>query len=159
MIFFTTFTLLNNGSSININWKNEINEQRTPLHVACEKGNIALLELLCLHGADVNVQTTSGFTPLHYFVEKNQSYGCIALILKGSDWTIKNIKEQSAMDIALSGNYRVALTILRLASEAKNEFEEDQKLISEGNKQNSGHSFAQIFKTLVKNIPNIFIEK
>jgi len=68
--FFTTFTLLNNGSSISINWKNEINEQRTALHVACEKGNIALLELLCLHGADVNVQTTSGFTPLHYFVEK-----------------------------------------------------------------------------------------
>ena len=40
----------------------------TPLHCACHAGNLESIDQLLKYGADVNVQTTNGSTPMHYFV-------------------------------------------------------------------------------------------
>lgn len=45
---------------------------RTPLHVACEHGNMeAAAALIGLGGADLSLRDNSGLTPLHVAVDKN----------------------------------------------------------------------------------------
>lgn len=37
----------------------------TPLHIACKKNRIKVVELLLKHGASISATTESGLTPLH----------------------------------------------------------------------------------------------
>jgi ankyrin repeat protein len=43
-------------------------EGRTALHFACDRGQLAAVELLLKHSASVNIADTDGQTPLHYAV-------------------------------------------------------------------------------------------
>jgi ankyrin repeat protein len=43
-------------------------EGRTALHFACDRGQLAAVELLLKHNAAVNIADTDGQTPLHYAV-------------------------------------------------------------------------------------------
>ena len=57
---------------------NTINEKgNTPLHAACEKGNLEIVKILLEHGAEKDAENVDGFTPLlractngHLFVIK-----------------------------------------------------------------------------------------
>jgi len=56
-----------------INWKNKEDENKTPLHIATQNGNLVLLALLVGKGADVTARDDSGRTPLHIALEtKNE---------------------------------------------------------------------------------------
>lgn len=60
--------LLSNGANPNLQDKN----QKTPLHIACEKKEVdeKLVRLLLENGADPNIETDDGLTPL-YFLTSN----------------------------------------------------------------------------------------
>lgn len=49
-----------------VNWKNENDEYRSPLHIACSQGNVLAVELLCQWNADVSSLDSLGKTPLDY---------------------------------------------------------------------------------------------
>ena len=41
-------------------------DRRTPLHIACRTDNLAMVDLLLAHGAEVDVQDAYLNSPLHY---------------------------------------------------------------------------------------------
>ncbi|XP_063610330.1 ankyrin-3-like isoform X8 [Penaeus indicus] len=49
------------------------NDAKKPIHLATENGSLAIIELLCTRGADVNVRdpTNAGRAPLHIAIRKN----------------------------------------------------------------------------------------
>ena len=52
-----------------LDWKEDVNptdgKKRTPLHIACRNGCLALVELLLRNGADLEAAGETGDTPLH----------------------------------------------------------------------------------------------
>jgi len=40
----------------------------TPLHCACHSGHLEAVDKLVAYGANVNIATSNGSLPLHYFV-------------------------------------------------------------------------------------------
>ena len=62
----------------------------TPLHDACERGQLEVAMAVIDKGADVNARDEYGNTPLHYALEKGQTEVALALIDKGADIYIKN---------------------------------------------------------------------
>jgi ankyrin repeat protein len=49
----------------NVDWQDEDNFNRTPLHEAAIYGNVEIARMLIDAGADLNLQTNGGRTPLH----------------------------------------------------------------------------------------------
>lgn len=52
----------------------------TSLHVAAAGGDIAVVELLLRHGAEVNVQSYVGATPLDHAITYSQNRAVVALL-------------------------------------------------------------------------------
>ena len=67
-----------------INLKEE-EHGNVPIHVASSKGNLALVQLLINHGAQLDVQDIFGNAAIHYACDKGQK-DCVALLIKsGAD--------------------------------------------------------------------------
>eukprot|EP00604_Paraphysomonas_vestita_P000331 CAMPEP_0174826416 /NCGR_PEP_ID=MMETSP1107-20130205/44001_1 /TAXON_ID=36770 /ORGANISM="Paraphysomonas vestita, Strain GFlagA" /LENGTH=409 /DNA_ID=CAMNT_0016059533 /DNA_START=809 /DNA_END=2041 /DNA_ORIENTATION=+ len=49
-----------------VNWKNENDDFKSALHVACSQGHVLAVELLCQWNADVSLLDSLGKTPLDY---------------------------------------------------------------------------------------------
>lgn len=62
----------------------------TPLHVAAVWGDLAAIEILLAHGADVNAAGEHGYTPLHEAVEQEQLEAARLLISRGASTDLKN---------------------------------------------------------------------
>mmetsp|Transcript_6403 Transcript_6403/g.19413 ORF Transcript_6403/g.19413 Transcript_6403/m.19413 type:complete len:1200 (-) Transcript_6403:166-3765(-) len=85
----------------------------TPMHTACQMGNLELIQLLYEHGASVLATNTSGATPLHYwfgygvrdpkpveeFLEKVQQ-GERAVVV---DWNMPNNSGNTFLHYAVQG--------------------------------------------------------
>jgi hypothetical protein len=72
----------------NINLRNALGQ--TPLHIACDSGNYAAVQILLLYNADLTWQDRNGNTPLHLAIknppinpEENDAYTQIALMIIG----------------------------------------------------------------------------
>ena len=72
----------------------------TPLHLACESHNMKLIELLVLHGADVNACNNAGNTPLLYCAKKRRFHMNIYKLLKQAqpDITKQNNESKTLLD-------------------------------------------------------------
>lgn len=62
-----------------------LQDGRTPLHLACEHGNMeAAAALIGLGGADLGARDASGSTPLHIAVDKNHLQLAKSLMDRGA---------------------------------------------------------------------------
>ncbi|MFC1841442.1 ankyrin repeat domain-containing protein [Candidatus Dependentiae bacterium] len=108
--------ILKNGININTQFneskKTEYSEYKTdnmtPLHIACLNSEIKLVKYLVQNKANVNCQTSHGFTPLHLAISKN-------LAIAKNLATAKNLEIAKFLEIA-KNNY--AIIDFLLAQEA-----------------------------------------
>ena len=56
------------AAGADINWRNQEDFMRSPLHVSCEGRHVLCVELLCLANASVDEKDAQGKTPLDYSV-------------------------------------------------------------------------------------------
>jgi ankyrin repeat protein len=94
--------LLELGVDVNVRDKN----QETPLHFACENGNLETMRLLVDHGAEVNAQNSLGQTPLHQIADGLFHHkfpdGCSAQLLlqRGADVNVRNRDQSTPLHLA-----------------------------------------------------------
>jgi ankyrin repeat protein len=73
---------------------------RTPLHLAAEKGNQAIVEILLKQCADYNAKDGLGKTPLHWAFQGNYGGVIKTLLSVGADSTIRDFSGKLAGDCA-----------------------------------------------------------
>ena len=78
------------------------NYERSPLHYAVDRNNIALAEYLISVGADVNAKDGWGKSPLHWAVQEDDITMVKLLISAGADVNAKNDYGRSPLDYAIS---------------------------------------------------------
>jgi len=80
----------------------------TPLHCACHSGHLDAVDQLLSHGASVQLTTSNGSTPLHYFVRMPEQSTRPALyerlfrtmVRKGVDVNQKNLQGETPLHMA-----------------------------------------------------------
>lgn len=75
-------------------------ENRTPLHLAAESGNIGIATLLLLAGADADAIDGGGRAPLHLAAESGNLDMVRLLYAHGASHGVKDARGRSAIDIA-----------------------------------------------------------
>lgn len=85
------------------------NEFVTPLHVAVERANLSLVELLVSNGADVNAPDFAGETPLHAALEFGNVEILVHLLYVGrADANVRSENDIDALEmLAARGNYEL----------------------------------------------------
>lgn len=108
---------------VNLQDKRTLHWRRTPLHLACAKGNLKLIKLLVSYGADLTVRDYKWHTPLT-LAAANTHYECAVAMVKelGCDPNIKGSSGRTLLHYAcadgiteivlmLVQNYKADLTI------------------------------------------------
>lgn len=67
-----------------------LQQGRTPLHSACEKGHVDVVDFLLGHGADVLAKDEEQNSPLHVAVENKQTLVVQMLLEAGNPTNIEN---------------------------------------------------------------------
>ncbi|KAF3912191.1 Ankyrin-2 [Orbilia brochopaga] len=70
---------------------------QTPLHVAAMQGDIASMEVLLKHGANINAIDSRGRTPLFRTVKRHNYQACKFLLEKGADPNVMSKHQQTAL--------------------------------------------------------------
>ena len=73
---------------------------RTPLHVACIRGNAAVLSALLAQGADYDAKHCDGNTPCHMISQYGHTQCLTVLLEKHPKLVIRNKDGVSPMDVA-----------------------------------------------------------
>mmetsp|Transcript_51980 Transcript_51980/g.96191 ORF Transcript_51980/g.96191 Transcript_51980/m.96191 type:complete len:953 (+) Transcript_51980:94-2952(+) len=93
---------------------------RTPLHLACEKGDLAIVDHLLLMRADANVADQAGKTPLHRAAHFGHSQLASALVRAGSKLDATDLKERTPVDAArANGNTETAELLCDLGANCR----------------------------------------
>jgi ankyrin repeat protein len=88
---------------INANQRGAVDD--TPLHIASRKGDVADIDVLVEHGADVNLSGDLGNTPLHQAAMTGKVESVQRLLELGAIVDVLNEFEQTALDVARLGNH------------------------------------------------------
>ena len=80
-----------------------------PLHNAASYGHLDIAALLIKHGTNVNTKDRWGFTPLHEAAQKGRTQLCALLLNYGADPKLKNLENQTALDLATAEDVRCLL--------------------------------------------------
>lgn len=85
----------------------------SPLHTAVSNNRISIVKIFIDKGIDINLQyKCNGNTPLHLASEKGY-YGIAKLLIEaGADKTILNSKNQTPLDLAITGEYTETANLL-----------------------------------------------
>ena len=76
--------ILRSNPNLKINWKNEKDNDRTALNSACLNGHDSIVSILLAHpDIDVNLKSTSGYTPFNR-ARANGKTSCVRLLLHDS---------------------------------------------------------------------------
>ena len=87
---------------------------KTPLHLAAEKGSIALAALFVSHKAPLNATDDAGDAPLHLACREGNTAVATLLVSSGADVDLANKAKQSPLDIAAaSAQDNVVFAMLR----------------------------------------------
>lgn len=100
--------LLDKGIDINVLDDNE----RTPLIVAIEKGNLEAVKFLIESGADLNVSTYEVGTPLHVALKNHYEKITLFLLTKGVDVNALNLYGRAPLHIAAESSSAEIVTDL-----------------------------------------------
>lgn len=93
--------------------KTEGLSKKTALHMAVQKGSIAIVELLLKKGANPNAVDTLQRTPLHYAVERGNMEIINVLISGGANLFAIDCKQRTIMHIAAdNGRLNVVLDLI-----------------------------------------------
>lgn len=86
-------------------------EQRSVLHYAAQRGNIAVVGYILAHlGLNINLKDRVGRTPLHYAVESSRAPMTIRLLVSnGADSRAQDDKGWSALDLAVKRDRKSAI--------------------------------------------------
>lgn len=84
-----------------------------PLLVAARDGDVASLQSLLQHGADVNMQDEEGSTALHWAADGNHVAAVRALLEHGADATVTDSQGDTALAVAMLCNHTDAVAALR----------------------------------------------
>lgn len=76
----------------------------TLLHLACETGDIGMLELLLQYGANVNATDSRGQTPLHRCILKGKSILARLLLSRGADPRAVDDQGRTPIELAAESN-------------------------------------------------------
>ncbi len=83
----------------------ELNKQNiigdTPLHIACKKGNLNIVNLILQYKADLNVKNFKDYTPLHIAVE-NKHLSIIKVLLRSNPGLIESYGTSILTDAILN---------------------------------------------------------
>ena len=85
----------------------------TPLHYACQNGNIEIANLLIDLGANINLKDNKGNTCLHYAVYSGNNSLVKKLIMIGADKTIVNEDGNLPINLAENSNNNEIVNTLR----------------------------------------------
>jgi ankyrin repeat protein len=88
-----------------VNAKNKFN--KTPLHIAAQKGHLEICQLLLERGAEINIRDRDLNTALHIAVLRGHLPVVQLLVQQGGDLTAKNIFGQTPRATA-SRNQEIA---------------------------------------------------
>lgn len=100
--------LLKNGAQVNA--RNKLNE--TPVHIACGKKNLALLELLAKNNAELEARDDRGNTPLHICAQRAFCEG--AKFLLSRNVNIHRVNNNLTLPIHLAAQADSAEIVYRL---------------------------------------------
>jgi ankyrin repeat protein len=89
----------------NLDWQDEDNFNRTPLHLAARFGKVEIVQMLIGAGADVDAQDEVGWTPLHWAAWNGEIESVRMLIDAGARKDISNIAGKLPYD--LTNNYEL----------------------------------------------------
>lgn len=114
-------------------------EQKSLLHLAAQRGNLAVLESILTHlNLDINMKDKIGRTPLHYAIESSRAQETIEfLVSRGADTSAQDHRGQSALYIAAKRGKKPAIRALgraRLSSELSTEDHRRQTCMPEARK-------------------------
>ncbi|XP_015418857.1 PREDICTED: ankyrin-2 [Myotis davidii] len=86
----------------------------TPLHIACKKNRIKVMELLVKYGASIQAVTESGLTPIHVAAFMGHLNIVLLLLQNGACPDVTNIRGETALHMAArAGQVEVVRCLLR----------------------------------------------
>lgn len=90
----------------------------TLLHVACEEGNLPIVELLLENGADIDaISKGANWTPLDVAVWKENTSITKLLLENGCKTNLRDFKGQTALEFALQERYLDGVKLLAFHDE------------------------------------------
>lgn len=104
------------------------------LYIMAQHGRTNIVKKLLYVGANINIQTKNGYTPLITAVSHNFSILAEMLLEMGADANIKNSYDSKALDVAYKGNPGL-IELLKKHTFNKEEF--NKLLIQRFNQTNS----------------------
>jgi ankyrin repeat protein len=72
---------------------------RTPLHAACEKGHVEVVEFLLRHDAELDARDEDGNCPLHTATENQQTQVVQLLLDNGSQPDAENVVSEAVIAV------------------------------------------------------------
>uniref|UniRef100_A0A8C4NAX8 RING-type E3 ubiquitin transferase n=1 Tax=Eptatretus burgeri TaxID=7764 RepID=A0A8C4NAX8_EPTBU len=90
-----------------------VHPRRLALQVACESGQVEVLQLLLRHGADPEAQDNDGNRAIHHAMASSRAPVTVALCLAGADINVRNQHRKTPLHQAIRrANMEVAQTLL-----------------------------------------------
>jgi ankyrin repeat protein len=108
----------------NLEWQDEDNFNRTPLHKAAINGRVKIVRMLIDAGADLNVQDEKGWTPLHYPAWAGRVEIARMLIDAGAKLNVQDKWESIPLHYAAS-NGRVEIVRMLIDAGAKKDIRDN----------------------------------
>jgi ankyrin repeat protein len=99
----------------NLDWQDELSQDRTPLHLAIYSNFSEIVRMLIDAGANLNVQDKHGDTPLHVAIMKNNPIIVQMLIDAGADLNMQDIWNRTPLHWAV---YYGKVEIVRMLIDA-----------------------------------------
>lgn len=136
--------------------------EKTPLHIAAERGDAQTIEILVSYKVDVNVKGVRGmkgikdFTPLHLAASENEGqshFGAIEMLLKNNaDPNKKDRRGQTVLHIAAEqGNAQIIEILVSYKADVNVADDNDCTPLHLAASKNIGESHFDAIETLLKN--------
>ena len=105
--------MIQHGAIIDARTKNF----RTPLHIACLRGNFVVIQTLLIAGADADAKDIDGNTPAHFCSEYGHHDSLKFLLTRYPTLFAKNSDGKSPIDVAVNHDILMVRNLMLLMIE------------------------------------------